>query len=142
MIQSTRIQKLNEVARRIKGDFILYWMQEAQRCQDNQALELAIRSANKYGVTVVVCFGIMDSYPEANERHYAFMLEGLADVAQGLRSKRDCFHRAARNARRYRLGTIAKRHGGNLREKLHAEPGSMAPPARRKSKLPSDTSGD
>ena len=87
MIQSTRIQKLNEVARRIKGDFILYWMQEAQRCQDNQALELAIRSANKYGVTVVVCFGIMDSYPEANERHYAFMLEGLADVAQGLRSR-------------------------------------------------------
>jgi len=87
MIQSTRIQKLNEVARRKQGDFILYWMQEAQRCQDNQALELAIRSANKYGVTVVVCFGIMDSYPEANERHYAFMLEGLADVAQGLRSR-------------------------------------------------------
>jgi deoxyribodipyrimidine photo-lyase len=29
----------------------------------------------------------MDDYPEANERHYAFMLEGLAEVARALRER-------------------------------------------------------
>ena len=33
---------------------------------------------------MVVGFGLMDDYPEANARHYAFMLEGLRDVAAGL----------------------------------------------------------
>ena len=79
MIQNTRIQPLNETPRRADGEYVLYWMQEAQRAGSNAALELAIQGANKYGLSVVVCFGLMDGYPEANARHYAFMLEGLAD---------------------------------------------------------------
>ena len=82
MIQNTRIRNLNDVARRENGAYVLYWMQEAQRTRGNPALEMAIRAANKYGRPVVVCFGLMDGYPEANARHYAFMLDGLAEESE------------------------------------------------------------
>ncbi len=87
MIQNTRIQNLNEHTRRPAGAYVLYWMQEAQRARGNAALELAIRGANKYGLPVVVCFGLMDGYPEANARHYAFMLDGLSDCAKELETR-------------------------------------------------------
>lgn len=87
MIQNTRIQNLNDVPRRADGAYVLYWMQEAQRARGNAALELAIRGANKYSLPVVVCFGLMDGYPEANARHYSFMLDGLADCAETLRQR-------------------------------------------------------
>ena len=40
----------------------------------------------------------MDDYPEANARHYAFMLEGLRDVDGGAGEARDAVRRAARVA--------------------------------------------
>jgi deoxyribodipyrimidine photo-lyase len=66
------------------GQYVLYWMQASQRTQFNHALEHAIARANVLALPVVVCFGLMDDYPEANERHYAFMLQGLADVHAAL----------------------------------------------------------
>ena len=87
MIQNTRNQNLNEHARRPAGAYVLYWMQEAQRARGNAALEMAIRGANRYGLPVVVCFGLMDGYPEANARHYAFMLAGLSDCAKALETR-------------------------------------------------------
>jgi len=33
---------------------------------------------------VVVCFGLTDDFPEASERHYRFMLEGLKEVKNAL----------------------------------------------------------
>jgi deoxyribodipyrimidine photo-lyase len=63
-------------------------MQRAQRTRSNHALEYAIWLANDAGgLPVIVGFGLMDDYPEANERHYAFMLEGLRDVARNLRQR-------------------------------------------------------
>ena len=87
MIQNTRNQNPNEHARRPAGAYVLYWMQEAQRARGNAALEMAIRGANRYGLPVVVCFGLMDGYPEANARHYAFMLDGLSDCAKELETR-------------------------------------------------------
>jgi len=87
VIQNTRIQNLNEHTLRPAGAYVLYWMQEAQRARGNAALEMAIRGANRYGLPVVVCFGLMDGYPEANARHYAFMLDGLSDCAKELETR-------------------------------------------------------
>ena len=83
MIQSTRIKLLNDKPVQ-PGSFVLYWMQQSQRAEYNQALEVAIQQANALELPVVVLFGITDGYPEANERHYAFMLEGLAEVSRAL----------------------------------------------------------
>jgi deoxyribodipyrimidine photo-lyase len=36
--------------------------------------------ANERGEPLLVAFGLTDDYPEANQRHYRFLLEGLADA--------------------------------------------------------------
>jgi deoxyribodipyrimidine photo-lyase len=66
------------------GRFVVYWMQASQRVECNHALEHAIEQANGLGLPVIVFFGLTESYPEANERHYRFMLEGLAEVGASL----------------------------------------------------------
>jgi deoxyribodipyrimidine photo-lyase len=83
MIEESRIQALNKKLP-VKGDYILYWMQASQRAEHNQALEFAISQANERHLPVMVYFGLTDSFPEANERHYCFMLEGLKDVQTAL----------------------------------------------------------
>ena len=84
MIESERIQTLNGYARPAPGDYVLYWMQQSQREAHNPALEYAIREANRLETTVVVLFVLMEHYPDANERHFAFMLQGLREVAESL----------------------------------------------------------
>jgi len=86
MIQQERIQLLNE-SRLGGGKYVLYWMQAAQRTEYNHALEYAIRTANKLKKPVLVFFGITESWPEANQRHYHFMLEGLKEVRKALEAK-------------------------------------------------------
>jgi deoxyribodipyrimidine photo-lyase len=85
-VADTRIQVLNDgdIA---AGDYVLYWMQQSQRAEHNPALDLAIREANHLKLPVVVAFGLTDDYPDANLRHYRFMLEGLQDVDAALRRK-------------------------------------------------------
>ena len=83
MIQSERIRHLNKKPVMAKK-YVLYWMQQAQRCEYNHALEYAIEQANKLNRPLVVGFGLTDRYPEANERHYYFMLQGLQETYRAL----------------------------------------------------------
>ena len=87
MIDRTRVHVLNDRPTRNPAKYVLYWMQASQRTRFNHALEHAIDRANELRLPAVVGFGLMDDYPEANARHYAFMLEGLRDVATGLRKR-------------------------------------------------------
>jgi deoxyribodipyrimidine photo-lyase len=82
-IQKSRIQLLNN-ANAAKGNYVFYWMQQSQRADYNHALEYAIQQANRLGQGVLVAFGLMDDYPEANLRHYTFMLEGLKETQKSL----------------------------------------------------------
>lgn len=86
MIQPTRVHDLNALPE-LPGQYVLYWMQQSVRTRYNHALEWAVRRANEIDLPVLVCFGIMDDYPEANERHYAFMLAGLRDVEKNLKAR-------------------------------------------------------
>jgi deoxyribodipyrimidine photo-lyase len=63
-------------------------MQQSQREHFNHALEYAIAGANELDLPLLVGFGLTSGYPEANLRHYQFMLEGLREVAQALASRR------------------------------------------------------
>lgn len=69
----------------IKGAYILYWMQQSQRISYNHALIHAINLSNKHRLPLVVYFGVTNSYPEANLRHYHFMMEGLQDLQNKFR---------------------------------------------------------
>jgi deoxyribodipyrimidine photo-lyase len=82
-IHDSRIRSLNDLDVR-QRDYVLYWMQQSQRAEYNHALEYAVQQANKLGQGVVVVFGLMDDYPEANLRHYMFMLEGLQETQAAL----------------------------------------------------------
>jgi len=86
MIEQGRICVLNNKKIR-KGKYVLYWMQAAQRTEYNHALEYAIEKANELEIAAVVVFGLTDEYPEANLRHYYFMLEGLQEVRAALKEK-------------------------------------------------------
>jgi deoxyribodipyrimidine photo-lyase len=86
MIRQERIKLLNDCWPD-GGKYVLYWMQAAQRAEYNHALEYTIRTANKLKKPVLVFFGITESWPEANLRHYYFMLEGLKEVQKALKVK-------------------------------------------------------
>jgi len=83
MIQGERVKKLNtnEVQ---DGEYLLYWMQSSVRTTYNHALEYAVRESNKSSKPLIVFFGITPTYPEANLRHFTFMLEGLKDTKKAM----------------------------------------------------------
>src|SRR5215217_8534961 len=85
-IQRERVQNLNEADVR-EGDYVLYWMQSSQRAEQNHALEYAVKRANELDQRLLVVFGLTDDYPEANLRHYTFMLEGLKDAQEALKKR-------------------------------------------------------
>ncbi len=86
MIHPERVQKLN--ARPLKkGRFVLYWMQASQRAECNHSLEYGVRQANQQNLPVVVLFVLTDRFPEANLRHYTFMVEGLQEVKNRLEER-------------------------------------------------------
>ena len=87
MTDPARVQVLNDDPVDAAGRYVLYWMQQSQRAEFNPALEHAAALANELGKPLLVGFGLTDDYPEANERHYAFMLEGLRDVRAALRER-------------------------------------------------------
>ncbi len=83
LIEPERIRRLTDAGPR-PGDYVLYWMQNAQRAEHNPALEFAARRANELNLPLLVGFGLTDDYPGANLRHYRFLLEGLAEVESSL----------------------------------------------------------
>ncbi len=86
MVETQRLSELNDAPERA-GDYVLYWMQQSQRAVFNPALETAIAAANRLGIPALVAFALADPLPRAQARHYAFMLEGLAETARQLRER-------------------------------------------------------
>ena len=83
MIKTERLRVLN--SRETKsGDYVLYWMQAAQRAEANPALQHAVRLANEQRRPCLAFFGLTERFPEANARHLAFMLEGLRETQRAL----------------------------------------------------------
>jgi len=86
MIESERVSHLNKHPIK-KRDYVLYWMQASQRAEYNHALEYAVSTARDLDNPLVVFFGLTDAYPEANYRHYRFMIEGLTEVQASLKER-------------------------------------------------------
>lgn len=78
-----RLQRLNDHPPR-PGRYVLYWMQQSQREHFNHALEYAAARANILDLPLLVAFGLTGGFPDANLRHYHFMLEGLVETSRAL----------------------------------------------------------
>lgn len=61
-------------------------MQRSQRGSENAALNAAIALGNTLHLPIIVLF-VITEYPDANLRHYTFMLEGLTITAQMLQMR-------------------------------------------------------
>jgi deoxyribodipyrimidine photo-lyase len=83
VIHPSRIQQLNDKIEK-PGRYALYWMQASVRVVDNPALLYAIQRADELGLPVLAVFGLTDRYPDANLRHFTFLIEGLRDVEREL----------------------------------------------------------
>jgi deoxyribodipyrimidine photo-lyase len=70
-----------------EGRCVVYWMQRAQRGEDNPALDVAVKVANELSKPLVVFFAPVPFYPHANLRHYRFLAEGIPDIAAALRKR-------------------------------------------------------
>ncbi len=68
------------------GEYVLYWMQKAQRADFNPALETAAFLANELRQALVVLF-VLTEYPGAQAGHYHFMMEGLEETAREIRAR-------------------------------------------------------
>jgi deoxyribodipyrimidine photo-lyase len=90
-IHPDRIQLLNEKPVREGAKYVLYWIQKSSRAEWNHAFEYAIRLSKKLDCGVVAAFGLMDDYPEANARHYTFLLEGLRQAAEDFKKRNTRF---------------------------------------------------
>lgn len=69
-----------------QGDCVVYWMSRDQRAVDNFALVYAKGIADARGVPLRVVFNLVPRYSEATIRQYGFMVKGLQETEQMLRS--------------------------------------------------------
>ena len=79
-----RVRLINDKPHR--DGSVIYWMSRDQRVNDNWALLFAQHLAHKRSSPLAVVFCLQPSFLTATYRHYAFMLDGLAEVEQTLRS--------------------------------------------------------
>jgi deoxyribodipyrimidine photo-lyase len=82
-----RVTVRNSAGLNTQGECVVYWMQHAQRAENNPALDTAIRIGNELRKPVVVFFAPVPFYPNANLRHYSFLAGGIADIASGLKTR-------------------------------------------------------
>ena len=84
MIEPERIRSLNLGQSAKPAAYVLYWMQAAQRTEDNHALWYAVTEAYRRGLPLLVLF-VLGDFPDANARHFQWMLTGLKETAGRLR---------------------------------------------------------
>ena len=70
-----------------KNGPVVYWMHRDQRAQDNWSLVAAVELAGRSGAPLIVVFALVPDSPGATDRHYDFMLRGLAETEAALRQR-------------------------------------------------------
>jgi deoxyribodipyrimidine photo-lyase len=86
-IENLRIVVRRGGAPRHPARCVVYWMQRAMRVVDNPALEVAVDVGNLLGLPIVIFFGVVPNYPNANLRHYHFLAQGLRDASEGAKER-------------------------------------------------------
>lgn len=86
LVEKARIKKINKFELK-EGSFVAYWMQSSQRLKYNQALGYAIEKANKLNQPLLIFFLLDSNFPEAQYGHFKFMLEGLREIKEVLKTK-------------------------------------------------------
>ncbi len=91
------------------GTRVLYWMHHAVRDHENPALDVAVELAARLGRPLLVYQGLGGAHRFASDRHHAFVLEGVRDLARGLQAQGlvHVLHLDGRTGRRDGPGPLA-----------------------------------
>ena len=88
-VSADRVRRLNFLPSKDAGTFVLLWVQSAQRARHNESLEFAAQRAVALRKPLVATFAGTGAFPWANERHLAFMYDGLCEMRLTLETQRN-----------------------------------------------------
>ena len=84
-MQKERFNLIHEAPFKNEGP-VLYWLQHTQRIDQNYALYQGVQIANDLSKPLQVVFILNPDYPDANVRHFHFMLEGIETLFNKLKA--------------------------------------------------------
>jgi deoxyribodipyrimidine photo-lyase len=84
-VAAERIRVLNTSPPRDAAAYVLYWVQMNRRATSNHALAHAVEIANANNLPLLVYEGLTSTYKAANDRLHTFILEGVPEMATGIR---------------------------------------------------------
>mmetsp|Transcript_11007 Transcript_11007/g.25151 ORF Transcript_11007/g.25151 Transcript_11007/m.25151 type:complete len:631 (-) Transcript_11007:154-2046(-) len=87
VIDPARVKVLRDGVPKPQAAYVLLWVQQDVRAICNHALEYAILEANKLQLPVLACYGLYEKFPNATERAFSFLLQGLQDLSLHLRRR-------------------------------------------------------
>ena len=75
--------------------FVLCWLRQTLRAEDNPVLDVAIARANALGLPVLVYHGIDNRYPLASHRLHRFLCEASGSLERGCVERGFCRYQVA-----------------------------------------------
>ncbi|PAP78309.1 deoxyribodipyrimidine photo-lyase [Rubrivirga marina] len=69
------------------ADYVLCWLMQALRAEDNPAIDAAIALGNRLGKPVVVLHALENRYPYASHRLHRFILEASQELETGVEER-------------------------------------------------------
>lgn len=76
------VKIMNQQAWHQQGEYVLYWAHAAIRLRYNLALQTALELARSQQKPLRVVYQLVPNYPQANRRHFAFLLQGLREFVE------------------------------------------------------------
>ncbi|MFH2005338.1 MAG: deoxyribodipyrimidine photolyase [bacterium] len=91
-VPAVRIRASNPQPVNPQGRYVLFWMIGARRTRYSFALERAVQHAVELNAPLVILEPLRVDDPFASARLHRFLLDGMADTAQRLASRRVLYH--------------------------------------------------
>ena len=90
------------------GAYVLCWLMQALRAEENPALDVAILLGNDLGLPVVVLHALENRYPYASHRLHRFILEASLDLQTGVEARDLRFVRWVRRSGASEVDVVAR----------------------------------
>lgn len=101
-----RTRNLNNCAVMPERAYILCWLQQALRAEQNPIIDVAIAMGNEYDLPVVVYHGLDNRYPHASHRLHRFVLEASQSLGEGIAQRGIRFCRYVRRPEKLEKGLV------------------------------------
>ncbi len=88
--------------------YVLCWLMQALRAEENPVLDVAITLGNKLGLPVVVLHALENRYPYASHRLHRFILEASLELGEGVAARGLRFVRWVRRAGESEVDVVAR----------------------------------